>query len=119
MKVFQNSYHGVLMAIPSPRFFKNFLLSLTEETNRYAMYCKANLLDIVTHVNDWTDYFDVYDAKYVNMYLQFDSWQELFNIIMTDDMSNLKQKYLKIMDEKMSQHRKEMDQKWTEFFTNF
>ena len=50
------------------------------------------------------------------MHLQFDNWQELFNIIMDDNIHVLKKIYLLTIDQQIKQHSKEMDEKWTYFF---
>ena len=116
MKVFQNSNYRVLMAVPTPRFFKELMLTNTFEFIDYAIYCKSKLSEFILRFKNWTEYFDVYDSKYKNMHLQFDNWQELFNIIMDDNIHVLKKKYLLTIDQQIKQHSKEMDEKWTYFF---
>ena len=44
--------------------------------------------------NNWTYYFDVYHPAYTEMYLKFNSWNELFNLINNNVNSSLKDNYL-------------------------
>ena len=117
-KVFQNANSGVFMAVPSPRFLKELLLTHTLEREPYALFCKHHLTQIVTQIDNWPDYFDVYESKYAHMYLQFDSWKELFDIIMADEnaLGSLREKFAKTTAQTMQSHRNEMDQKWSQLF---
>lgn len=111
MKVFQNSNYGVIMAIPTPRFLKKIMLKDPNELE-VKLFIKNSKL------YSWTKYIDVYAPKYINMHLQFDNWIELFNIIKTAhfNISFIKKKYSKIINETMKWHSKTMKQKWLEFF---
>ena len=119
MKVFQNSNHGVIMAIPSPKFYKDFIFMANDEGDAYHRHLKAQLRWLITTLDEgqqWTEYFDVYNSGYIDMHVQFNSLQELIDIINSKDVSELKERQLKITERTMSWHWREVEQKWDEFF---
>ena len=114
MKVFENANNKVLMAIPSPKFFKELILN-----NNYSTGYQPVLMNFFTNLEpeeEWTELFDVYQSKYIHMFVQFDNWQELVDIINNDLPSGLKERHLDVMEKTMIQHQKEQDQNWMEFF---
>jgi hypothetical protein len=106
MKIFQNANVGVLTAIPTPRFFKQLLF---QDPNEQGVW-------LVNNFRNWTEYYDVYQSKYIDMHLQFNDWNELIDIIQMNDTNNIKSVFTNIIKDKMEMHTKEVNQKWDEFF---
>ena len=110
MKVFQNANYRVLTAIPSPKFFKKIVLSDTT----HEQY--SNMKWLLENVKDWTEYFDVYHSSYIEMYIQFDSWNELIDLINGKYFNFYHAKFYNRIKKIMKLHRQETDEKWDEFF---
>ena len=106
MKIFQNANVGVLTAIPTPRFFKQLLF---QDSNEQGLW-------LVNNFQNWTEYYDVYQSKYIDMHLQFNNWNELIDIIQMNETNNIKSIFTNIIKDKMEIHTKEVNQKWDEFF---
>ena len=90
-----------------------------DEGDAYHRHLKAQLCWLITTLDEgqqWTEYFDVYNSGYIDMHVQFNSLQELIDIINSKDVSELKERQLKITERTMSWHWREVEQKWDEFF---
>ena len=114
MKVFQNSNYGVVMAIPSPDFYKEIVLLAKKINGCVYIVCEA--LWMFQNYQNWTEYFDVYNSNYIDMHIKFDSWTELIELINYKEIYGTSQKYLGIISKKMNWHWKDNENKWTQFF---
>ena len=116
MKVFQNSNYGVMMAVPTPRFYEEIILRNFTEVE-YAGVCKDQVSWLIKNFPDnWPEFFDIYDPQYVDIHLQFDSWKELINIINHRNIDKIKKKFLPKISRAMKLHWMENDNKWDKFF---
>lgn len=117
MKVFDNAINGVFTAIPTPAFFQQLALQYEEDLS-----LMPELFELIrTNPLNWTEYFDVYNKKYIEMYFQFNSWSELYDIISNQNHNkydlNAKRSYhTQKMKTIMKQHWIEVDNKWNLFF---
>ena len=111
MKVFQNANYGILTAIPTPRFYLEFIMNKTDLKN-----LDPAIIKLVENKPDWTEYFDVYNSKYIDMYVLFDNFDQLVELIEKKDLDELKLSYRNINRIIMNRHKREVDQKWNEFF---
>ena len=114
MKVFDNAVNDVLTAVPSPEFFKE--IALEYEKDLFLM--QPYLVELFqTNPSNWTEYFDVYNKKYSEMFFQFNSWSHLHHIINDNEEIALKKNdYVKKMKSIMKQHWEEVDIEWSRFF---
>lgn len=116
MKVFDNAANGVFTAIPTAKFFKQIFIEYNQN-----FHLMPELLDLFeTNPNNWTEYFDVYNKKYSEMYFKFDSWSQLYDIINNYDKNEIiknRSHYLKKTNEIMKEHWTEVDNEWNRFFT--
>ena len=110
MKVFQNANYRILTAIPSPKLYK--LMALSDTTHEHYSEIKW----LLENVKDWTDYYDVYHPKYIGMYIQFDSWNELVDLINGKNLNSYRAKLSNRIKKIMNLHEHENDEKWDHFF---
>ena len=112
MKVFQNLNYGVLVAIPTSRFFKEII-------NRKNVVFEFNdqIHWFINNFENWTYYFDVYNPAYTNIYLKFDNWNEFIDLINKNVNISLRELHLNKIEKKMNFHYKENDMKWEAFFS--
>ena len=107
------------MAIPSPRFFKEMILNTNYDEIEFAQInIKSQIKWMLSNLRDeeWILYFDVFEPQYIGMHVQFDSWQELSDIINQKNIDNVIQRHLRVVNETMIRHKKEQDEKWDEFY---
>ena len=71
---------------------------------------------LLENVKDWTDYYDVYHPKYIGMYIQFDSWNELVDLINGKNLNSYRAKISNRIKKIMNLHEHENDEKWDHFF---
>jgi hypothetical protein len=114
MKVFDNAVNGVLTAVPTPEFFKRIAL----EYDKYLFLMRPYLLELFqTNPFDWTEYFDVYNKKYSEMFVQFNNWSQLYHMINDNEEIALRRNhYNKKMNSIMKQHWSEVDIEWRRYF---
>ena len=93
------------MAVPSANFFKELAFK----------HNKAS--ELMKKYDNWTEYYDIYNSRYADMHFQFNSWNEMVDIIKMNDTDHLKLKYKNVIKEKMEMHLKENNQKWDEFLS--
>lgn len=114
MKIFENAYANVLCAIPTPRFFLE-LLPTAFEKSKYRV--QGQLLKMSKSLSNWTEYVDVYNKRYISMYIQYDSFFELAKLI-NDEIRIDRDYYGNLRKQIISQHEKDENQKWDQFFEN-
>jgi hypothetical protein len=115
MKVFDNAINGVLTAIPSPDFFKIIAKEYSQD-----FYLMPEILDFIKENSNWTQYFDIYNKNYIDMYVQFNNWNE-FKLLVDNNDEIIKKKdyYLKKMNETMEKHYNQVDLSWKNFLHEF
>ncbi len=109
MKVFQNANYRVLTAIPTPRFYKEIIKMDKSKVI-------PEVVSLIEKVSDWTEYFDVYNSKYIDMFIQFDNWNELIDLINEKNMKTHMARQHNRMKRIMNMHWQENQQKWNDFF---
>jgi hypothetical protein len=114
MKVFQNSNYGVVMAIPSPNFYKEFVMLAKKKHGCGYIVCEA--LWLFQNYKNWTEYFDVYNSNYIDMHIKFNSWPELIELINNKEIDSKRKIHSDIIGQKMNWHWKDNEQKWSKFF---
>lgn len=115
MKVFDNAANGVLTAVPTPEFFHQLALKYLSD-----FYLMPELLNFIqANPKNWTEYFDIYNKKYIHMYVTFNNWTQFENIVNNEITIEMKNNYLKIINETMEKHKLEVDLGWKYFFNQF
>jgi len=115
MKVFNNAINEILTVVPSSQFFKQIALEYSED-----FYLMPELFNLFQrNPLNWTEYFDVYNRKYTGMFLKFNSWPQLHDLINNDndvEINLKKSHYLQKGKKIMKQHWNEVDIEWKRFF---
>ena len=82
---FQNLNYQVLTAIPTARFFKEII---SKKKSLFEFHGQVDWF--INSFNNWTYYFDVYNPKYTDLYLKFDSWNECLELREVKSLRKLK-----------------------------
>ncbi len=115
MKVFNNAINGIFTAIPSPTFFKQLA---SDYIQNFRLIPEVIEL-FQTNPNNWTEYFDVYNKKYIRMFLKFDNWTQFYDLVNNknyEDTALKKSHYLENAKKIMKIHWNEVDIEWKSFF---
>lgn len=105
MKMWENLAYGVLMAIPSPKFYVDLC-------NEHECHQQADVKTAIDLIGDeWYKYSDFYLPGWENCVLQFESWDHLKEILEKKDY----QKNINLCRDKMMGLRASELRAWKEF----
>ncbi|CCE93847.1 uncharacterized protein TDEL_0G04800 [Torulaspora delbrueckii] len=80
MKMWENLAYGVLMLVPSPEFFTQICTENVCQQDHDAMEPKR-----VIGEEHWSEYLDFYLPGWGECFIQYNSWEELDNILTSKD----------------------------------
>jgi hypothetical protein len=118
VKVFENMYAGVLMAIPTREFFKEIVLDVYQKPDEPSQPFRSYFMikDMFNkHPNDWAEYYDIYHKSYKHMFVKFSGWEEL-SWLLNEDIIVEKDYYVNTMRSVMERHEKESIMKYKQMF---
>ena len=90
MKMMENFRYGVAMIVPSEKLFRELI---QEESYEFA---EKDLQDIP---DGFTNYVEWYNKEFKGLFVYFDSWEELPEIIKKTNFDALKQKVKKYIEQ--------------------
>jgi len=106
MKMMENFRYGVAMILPSKELLKKLC-----EDRKYEFAAK----DIVKNLENVEKYVEWYNHDFDGLFVYFDSWEELPDIIKNTDFDALKEKEKKFMEE----YEKKALNLWAQVFDIF
>ena len=118
MKVFENSNAGVVTVIPTARLFKHIVLNVYtwDKTKESPFYAYSDIKYVFNHYpNNWTEFFDVYSQRYTQMFVKFDSFEDLARLI-KEEVKIDRQTYWKSQRKIMRDHVAEIERQWDRLF---
>ena len=76
MKMMENVAAAVILLIPTPRFFKELILSGGQMT----AYIRSAVYGNFGIDYDWKQYVEFYNDEYKDFFYTFDNWEDLKNL---------------------------------------